>query len=722
MRMKVIFIRSPHIPRLTGILAMLASAGLPVAWAEPPEDSPGEAGGSLVVYGTDPAEALRQSAYTVTVVETESAQRESGDLGAVLSRETPVVVQRTGGLGSRTSLSLGGLGGERLRVFVDGVPIEFMGFLAGAGNVPVNLIDRVEVYQGAVPIRLAGDALSGAVNLVTDQGDEVDGSRVAGSYQFGSFSTHRAALSARYAHLPSGLFAQVDGFYDVAANDYDVDVTAYNDVGQITDITAPLFHNGYQGQGATAGVGVKGRSWADALVARVFSSAFHNDVQNGVTMSRPYGEVSFDRETQGAYLTYAVGERGRTRLDATAGYAHLDALFTDLSSCIYDWYGVCTPRSVDTIQGEISGQPSETALVSDTVYLRSHVQRFLTPSQQLRLALALTRTDRTGEDRTRSVENDALSQPRLLSTGVLGVELASSVLDERLTNVVSVKGYALETDSQALLATGDWQDLSASLRELGGGDSVRLRLAPWAHLKASYERATRLPSVDELYGDGMLVVENLELLPETSDNVTAGAVVDGLSTRAGRVSGSVTGFTRWSDQLITRLASDEYIQNVNVWSARSQGFEARLGWAGPSERLFLDGSVTYQDVRNTSSEGPLADRAGDRIPNIPYLFGSASARLHGDGVIVSEDSVDLTLRPRYVDGFNLGWESLAVDADRLQVPSQLTLGASLVYTVRGPLRTFSASLDVENATDADTFDFYGLQRPGRAVFTKWTIQ
>ena len=122
----------------------------------------------VTVFSASPAEQLRKSAYVVTVVETETAQREGGDLGDVLARRSPVSVQRASGLGSRTNLSLGGLGGERLRFFVDGVPLEHMGYLARPANVPVNLVDRIDVFQGTVPVQLAGDALGGAVNLVTD--------------------------------------------------------------------------------------------------------------------------------------------------------------------------------------------------------------------------------------------------------------------------------------------------------------------------------------------------------------------------------------------------------------------------------------------------------------------------------------------------------------------------------------------------------------------------
>lgn len=673
----------------------------------------------VTVFASSPAEQVRRSAYVVTVVETEQEKREGADLGEVLARNSPVTVQRASGLGSRTAIALGGLGGERLRFFIDAVPIELMGFLAGPGNVPVDLIERIDVYQGAVPIRLAGDALGGAVNLVTD--DSLDQAGFTASYQYGSFQTHRLTASGRAVHRPSGFFARVDGFYDLTDNDYDVDVTAYDEVGRITDITVPRFHGGYRGRGGTVGIGLAERSWADRLVLQGFYTDFHNDVQNGTTMARPYGEVTFDRYTAGTNLSYSVGRGGPTQLDAIAGFAHLDALFLDTSTCIYDWYGTCTPRSIEGVSGEINGTPSDQRLTSDTVFLRTTLQQRLHPSHRLRFAVATTHATRLGRDQTRSPENDALSQPRRLTTVVAGAELESSLLGDRVANVASLKGYYLQTASQALLPTGEWKDLSTSIPKLGGGNTLRIRVAPTLFLKGSYEYAVRQPSLDELYGDGQLVLENLELRPESSHNLNAAIRVEPTATPIGALRGGVQGFARYSRDLITQLASNEFQQNVNVWNARALGLEASTGWTSPGDWVSLEGRVTYQDVRNVSAEGDLASRAGDRLPNTPFLFGAASARFQAADVVRGGDAFEVALRGRYVHDFFLGWESLAQSADRLTIPAQLTFGAALVYAIRGERRTVSTSFGVDNLTDAATFDFYRLQRPGRTFFAKWTV-
>ncbi len=104
-------------------------------------------------------------------------------------------VRRYGGLGSSARISMNGLYDDQIRLFLDGVPLDLAGYPFGIENVPVNLIDRIEVYRGVVPVRFGADALGGAINLVSDQRYQ---NHLAASYQVGSFGTHRLSVGGRY--------------------------------------------------------------------------------------------------------------------------------------------------------------------------------------------------------------------------------------------------------------------------------------------------------------------------------------------------------------------------------------------------------------------------------------------------------------------------------------------------------------------------------------------
>jgi len=69
-----------------------------------------------------------------------------------------VAVRRVGGLGSNARFSLNGPYDDQIRFFLDGVPLELAGYPFESPR-PVNLVNRVEVYRGVVPVRFGADAL-----------------------------------------------------------------------------------------------------------------------------------------------------------------------------------------------------------------------------------------------------------------------------------------------------------------------------------------------------------------------------------------------------------------------------------------------------------------------------------------------------------------------------------------------------------------------------------
>jgi hypothetical protein len=53
--------------------------------------------------------------------------------------------------------------------------------------------------------------------------------------------------------------------------------------------------------------------------------------------------------------------------------------------------------------------------------------------------------------------------------------------------------------------------------------------------------------------------------------------------------------------------------------------------------------------------------------------------------------------------------------------AQLSYTAALTYALPLGQTKLSASVEVQNLTDARVYDFFGVQRPGRAVFGKVTV-
>ncbi|MDI3287158.1 TonB-dependent siderophore myxochelin receptor MxcH [Polyangium sp. 15x6] len=673
----------------------------------------------VMVRGASEADRLRRSAQAVQVIETEDAQRRTADLGEVLARSEGVGVRREGGLGSNARLSLNGLTGDQIRFFLDGVPLDLAGYAHGITNVPVNLVERIEVYRGVVPVRFGADALGGAVNLVTDA--DIRGTHASASYQVGSFKTYRLTLSARHLHEPTGFFARVNGFYDYTRNDYPIDVEVFDEQGRLSPARVHRFHDGYRAGGGSVEVGFVGRPRAEKLLLRAFYTEHRRDVQHNALMSVPYGEVTYGKQSAGAHLRYAQPFSRRTRFDAVAGYTYTHREFQDLSTCRYDWFGRCV--FVLPQRGEIEARAIDQAIEQHNVFARLNLAWNPAPWHSLRFGLSPTYAIRTGKDHAIPAdEYDPLTAQRALLSTVVGAEYEARPFAGKLANIAFAKAYVQMARTKEQLPNGNLRDLDRTTHRGGIGDSLRFRFTEAFYAKASYEYATRLPNPEEVFGNGALIIENLHLEPEASHNVNLGLTLERAETAAGLFRFNVNGFGRFAENLIVLLSNGNYFQHENVLSARSVGVEASLGWTSPGDWVALDGYATWQDFRNTASEGAFGKFEGDRIPNRPYLFAGASARVQGSDLLRPRDVLSLTWQARYVEAYFRGWESIGAIDSKLVIPSQLVHALALTYSMKHGDGSVSGTLEVQNLTDEKVFDSFGVQQPGRAANAKLVLE
>jgi vitamin B12 transporter len=674
----------------------------------------------ITVRGTSEADRRRQSAEAVTVVETERAKRESADMGEVLARTQGVGVQRGGGLGTSTRFSLNGLTDGQVRFFLDGVPLELAGYPLELGDVPVNLIERIEIYSGVVPIRFGADALGGAVNLATSR--DLRGTHAGASYEVGSFATHRLTLSARNLHEPSGFFTRASGFFDFARNDYPINVKVQDTEGQRSSARVDRFHDRYRATGGNVELGFVDRAWAKRLILRAFVTDYDKQYQHNVVMTVPYGGVTYGETSAGTSLRYEQRLARGVSLDVIGGYTSTRAHFLDVATCVYDWFGRCVFEGGQP--GETDTRPHDQLYWDHSAFGRMNLHWQAHAQHTLRASVAPTYLTRTGDERRQKDPDarDPLSADRKLTTLVSGLEYELDLLDDRLENILFAKHYAQFLASEEPRPGDVFLRRDRSAQHFGYGDALRFRFAPWLYAKASYEHATRLPRPDEVFGDNVFIDANLQLEPETSRNANLGLTVDARETRLGAFRVNLNGFVRDAKQLVVLLGNDRAQKYQNVFGARSVGVESALGWTSPREYVVLDGNLTYQDFRNSSSRGTFGDFDGDRIPNRPYLFANGSLRLQHRGVVAPRDELALTWATRYVHDYFRGWESIGLRESKQTIDSQLVHTSGVSYLVRNDHASVTSTFEVQNVTDEAVFDFFGVQRPGRAFYIKTTAQ
>ncbi|NVB83548.1 MAG: TonB-dependent receptor [Kofleriaceae bacterium] len=673
-----------------------------------------EAAELIEVKDKSDATKLTESSRAVTVVDLRRARERGADLGEVMARAHGVAVRRTGGLGSASRFSLNGLYDQQVRFFLDGIPLDLAGFGLGIENVPVELLQRVDVYRGVVPIAFGADALGGGVDLVTDP-SWVD--RAAISYQVGSFGLHRVSLGARARDASTGLALGLSLFTDRARNDYPVVANVPNAVGTPTPTRVRRFHDGYLAGGAIVEGGIVARGIVERALVRLYETTYDKELQSNPTMTVPYGEATYGGDSRGGTGELALAS-GPWHARVVLGGSRSTTDFHDVSGGrFYGWYGhVQGMRSNWT--GELGRDGTDQRQIANAAFARALVQREVGAHHRVRLAVAPTLAWRTGIDflDPNPDGRDPANAERNARQIVGGVE--HELTEGRIENTSFAKVYSLATDAEQHQAGYTFVRVKSSFLRFGVGDSAMLRLTDELRLKASYEWATRLPSADELFGDGVLVKENLELQPEHSHNANLGVQLE-RETSSGTWTADVSAFARLADQLIVPTPKDQYVIYENVFAARILGVEGMVGWTTPRGWATVTANGTFQDPRNTSSDGLFGAYNGDRIPNRPWLFASLEGMVRRRDLVRDNDELSLFASSRYVHEFFRSWESQGAHDFKQVVPTQLSHGVGVTYAARGAT-SLAITVELQNVTDARVYDSYGAQRPGRALSLKLT--
>ncbi|WPB82167.1 TonB-dependent receptor [Archangium violaceum] len=695
--------------------APLAADSAPPDSAPPPEE---KVRGTVVRAKSASSRRLVRSAEAVDVVDTSEAQGRSEDLAEVLTRQSAVQVQRTGGLGSNTQISLAGLAGDQVRLLLDGIPLDYSPFVVGLGNVPVSFIQQMEVFNGVVPVRLATDALGGAIHLRSDLIPPETGASF--TLQSGSFDSYRGTARLSWLAPERHFYARAVGFHDRSRNDYLMTAEVSGAMGRVESREVYRRHDAYLASGVNLEAGVLDLPWADRLAAHAYFAQYDKEIPHNPVMTTPYGEVTTRRRSLGLTLQYTAPPTERLGLWATAGFNRRLSELSDVSTCTYDWYGNCVSERLNG--GEISGLPQELFTRFDTAFARVRGAVSTWAPEDLEFSLAFDQSWRTGRNDylQRFGYYDAAAVPIAMGSGIAGVSHRQRLFEESLENVVFAKGYLqlarIGEDTRSAVTSHERTSVAA-----GVGDTLRFALTRQLSLKASYEYTTRLPRADELFGDGAFLLENLELAPERSHNGNVAVELTPLVTPAGVFSANLLGGVRSVQDLIVLIAGNQTQRYESVGQARALTLHGGFEWTSPGRWLSLGANATVNDYRNLSETGAFARFNGDRLPYRPWFQASGALTVRMPELVATGDALSLTWNTRYVHTFFRSWESAGLASSKKPVPSQLVHSASLHYRLPAARHAFTASLSIDNLSDAAVFDVIGVQKPGRAVFGKFSV-
>ncbi|MBB4802124.1 outer membrane receptor protein involved in Fe transport [Flavobacterium nitrogenifigens] len=669
-------------------------------------------------------EQVKESPFNVVALDAKSKYNTTLDLGHLLAKASGVKIRESGGVGGDMNITLNGFTGRNVKIFMDGVPMQGNSSSFQLNNIPVSLAERIEVYKGVVPVEFGGDAIGGAINIVTNRSTNTF---LDASYSYGSFNTHRSNIIVGHT-TPKGFSFQLNAYQTYSDNDYKIKSRLITN-GQYSRETYEFrrFHAAYHNETVVAKAGVVNKSWADRFFIGAAISQDHQEVQNApANIEFVYGEVETSRKGFQPNLEYYKRDLFFKGLTArvSANYNINSNKSIDTSSYKYNWLG---EKAMAVSKGE-RGTSALSEYDNENYSAMANISYEISPSHSFTINDVQTGSKRYSTS-TAPLElvTEFEKLRRLSYKNVLGVSYRFRQLNKWNVNVFA-KNYfqkVIGPYNAADEAHPEWQERDESYNTTGYGIASTY-FWKYFQFKASMERAYRLPSDNELFGDENAEVGNSSLVAENSMNYNLGFTINKEFQNTDALYVDANGYFRDTDDFIKReiLVRTGTLTSVNFGSTRNLGvdLEARYYFRNIA---MIGGTFTamhlYDNEKFRGSEGTvLNSHYKDRMPNIPYQFGNLDAAyyIHNIGKKESGNVLNLEYSLNYVDQFYLNWESLG-GTDKYELPTQLSHDFSATYSMKRGKYNFS--LEVKNITDEELADNFGMMKPGRAFYGKIRI-
>lgn len=672
----------------------------------------------IVISAKSPSTLIREQAYAVEVIESKKFKNLSTNANTILSRISGVNIRESGGLGSNFSLSLNGLSGNQVRIFLDGVPMDYFGSSLSLNNFAANIIKRIEVYKGVVPVHLSSDALGGAINVTTDNSikDYLDA-----SYSIGSFNTHIASVNGQFRLPKSGFTQRIKSFYNYSDNNYRVPVHLVDfSTGkkEEKETWLPRFHDGYESRMIWYEAGLTLHKYADEFLVGYLYSDNYKELQQAANAigqaSIPYGEVFTTENKDIINVKYRKKGLFNNKMSVSAYGVYIDSktVSVDTASVIYDWYGNFNKKS-DNYTGEIENRKTLLTLNTENLLANANSEYSFSPSQSVTVNYSLNDFTLQGSDPFKAQNNTQFAEPNKIRKQVLAASYTNSFLEDRFKATAFSKYYDYKINSIETNYSGtEIIPFTTTRNNVGYGFSATAKNKV-LQLKLSYEKAIRFPEVQELFGDGLNVVPSPSLLPEKSDNFNVGVTVK-TKPSFGSLYLSTNAFYRNASDFIIPVVQGIKVYHVNSISVVSKGIE--LSTSIDFRDKFIVGlNSTYLDLRDNNKwrngeKGVENSLYKARIPNVPYFFNNMNLSYRTKNLVTERDRFSVTINQNYVHEFFFKWEALASKNKRV-IPTQFSTNLNMVYSLMDEM--YNIGFSINNLFDSKLYDNFQQIRPGR---------
>jgi len=660
-----------------------------------------------VLAGAD-AEVLKLAAYPVSVLDVARVSGRANDLSELVNRLSGVRVRTSGGIGSSSLITVRGLEGRRVEVFIDGRPLATPDGTLGLNDFPLQLVKRIEVYKGIVPGTLSGGGIGGAVNIVLT---DPDAGLTDVALERGRYGVTKA--SAVYARtLARGWSAQVAGFATDAVNNYRVQSPFQPGLVFVRD------HDRFAQR--TAGLEVRKRNgWLDDLRAEVSYVTTYKQLQ-GVQENVQYAEL------RGQILNAVVEARKHFSVanGLQVGVRFATPLFTsqllDTARTRTDFAGRRYPSPNGG--GELGFEPNNSNNRQQDIRSRLVATLMLSPNQTLTFTHFLQHSQLHPNDSLWNAfaGRNVIAFPAAFTANTLGFTYEWQLPRARGLNAFGIKYFdyassAAVSDPLGFVLGGAPERVRQHRANLGVSNALKLNLrADWS-ARLSLESALRFPDATELYGDNALITRAARLRPERSRNASVGVTWEPAAIIS-RPRVDLTVFAMSLRDMIALGSGVGFTMGyINFGRVQVRGLEVEYRH-DLQRAITLYGNATWQSLRDVQPTVPGGIAASPtykmRVPNLPTRYANVGLEWRRRGLMPGVDAREW-MRV-YVDGSYTGAYLYNWQVSRLQDRS-IRRAHTLAIGVQQSFRqgALTANAEAANVFDARVITAFNQPLPGR---------
>ena len=662
--------------------------------------------GTAHVVGHSTVHQLKYAPQIVSLVGERQLQGTASSLNEVLNRVAGVTIRSTGGVGSPSRISVRGLEGKRMGLFVDEAAIGQFSNFVNLDDIPTDMIERVEIYKGIVPYRLGGDALGGAVNVVVK---DYPPRYLDASYEYGSFNTHRFNSVFKRHDAKTGLEWGAGGLYVHSDNDYEMTLHHQG------DIRVRRNHDAFTK--AVAGGSLKATKWwfdelkleAIATLTRQELQGIELDYQHAFNHARSIlGSVTAKRQN---FFVKGLD------FDLSAAVNVGNYGQVDTAHVVHGWDGT-TRRSQSPYGGETMNFPSDSHNSTLNWVSKLNMNYELSENHLVNLNVYGSGTALHPEN---AVMDRALGYrvgyDSRLNSITTGLSYDAFFLDRRWQTALTLKNFYINSRGQHLenYFLNQLKPIYIDRVEWGANFAVAYRpIQEWL-FKAAVSSEVRIPSSEELIGNGYTIVPSPELKPERNNSLNLGVLYHKNLERGGIFEAELNVFASQLTDMIrfTPGMIPSTARYANFGAVNSKGVEGEVkGDFTPWLYAYIN--ATWQDLRDvrqfipeTKVPNPSYEK---RIPNVPYLMANGGLELHGKNWFGGKgQNTRILLDASYIHQYFYDFE-LSRFQDR-KIPTSLTCDAAIEHSFDNNRWTLTFKL--RNLTNREVVSEFNRPLPGR---------